>query len=222
MTKPIRDIVMAESTRSYTSNALSVPEWNDQYDSSITTVSAMTPHTPTRILCDNSSVTIPPDEVYIPAPAGTTTAQNESAATSQPAGTSLLADDWSTGNLTSKRLDDFATKILPEPVQIQLAQPFGKDSIRHSFYAEKCLRHVLLPLLKSEFLTCRATKSFERASRQVRQLQIMRKKQYKNVNFLPLQGFQSDWEETTTIRDDWKTMTSACLLHFDGDVATMV
>ena len=49
----------------------------------------------------------------------------------------------------------------------------------------------------------------------------MRKK-YKNVNFLPLQGFQPDWEETTTIRDDWKAMTSVCLFHFDGDVATMV
>ena len=166
MTKPIRDIVMAESTRSHTSNVLSVPEWNDQYDSSITTVSAMTPHTTPTILYDGLSAP-PPDEVYIPAPAGTTTAQNESAATSQPTGTSILADDWSTGNLTSKRLDDFATKILPKPVQIQLAQPFGKDSIRHSFYAEKCLRHVLLPLLKSGFLTCRATKHFERASSQV-------------------------------------------------------
>ena len=107
-----------------------------------------------------------------------------------------------------------------------MTQPFGKDlqdSIRHLFYSEKCLRHVLLPLLTSGFLTCRATKSFERASRQVQQLQIVRKK-YKNVNFLPLQGFQPDWEATTTIlSDDWKAMTSlACLLHFDGDVATMV
>ena len=48
------------------------------------------------------------------------------------------------------------------------------------------------------------------------------RKMYRNVDFLPLQGFQPDWEETTTIRDDWKTMTSACLLHFDGNVATMV
>ena len=210
---------MAESTRSYTSNALSVPEWNDQYDSSITTESAMTPYTHT-ILNEGSSALLP-DEVYIPAPAGITDHHQEPATINQPPGVSTVTDDWSTGNLTSKRLDDFATKIFPKPVQIQLAQPFGKDSIRHSFCAEKCLRHVLLPLLKSGFLTCRATENFERASSQVRQLQIMRKK-YRNVDFLPIQGFQSDWEGTSTIRADWKAMTSACLLHFDGDVATMV
>jgi hypothetical protein len=126
----------------------------------------MTPHTPT--ILNNGESPMPPDEVYIPAPAGiVTNNQQAPAASSQEPSTSTLADDWSTSNLTSKRLDDFATKILPKPVQIQLAQPFGKDSIRHLFHAEKCLRHVLLPLLKRGFLTCRATKSFERASSQV-------------------------------------------------------
>lgn len=131
-------------------------------------------------------------------------------------------DTWTTGVLTSTRLDEFAAAVLPTKVQLQLKQAFGKDSsIHHSFYAEKCFRHILLPLFKSAFLSCRATKMLEKASRRARQLQQLRKK-YRTVNFLPLQGFQPDWEETTTIRDDWKDMTTACLLHFNGDVASMV
>ena len=106
-------------------------------------------------------------------------------------------------------------------MQIQLAQPFGKDSLSQAFYAQKCFRHVLLPVLKSGFLSCRSRKNLEKASRRTRQLQMLRK-HYAHVDFLPLQGFQLDWGETTTIRNDWKEMTSACLLHFDGDVATMV
>ena len=75
MTKPIRDIVMAESTtRSHTSNARSVPEWNDQYHLSITNVSAMTPNAPTVL--HEGSLGLPPDEVYmIPAPVGATNNQ---------------------------------------------------------------------------------------------------------------------------------------------------
>ena len=136
----------SRSTRSHTStNAalLSVPEWNDQYDSSITTASAITLSAPT-ILYDGSSSL--PNEVYIPVPAGANSNPAEPATISQqPGGSTPRADGWSAGNLTSKRLDDFAIKILPKPVQIHMAQPFGNDSIRHSFYSEKCLRHVLLP-----------------------------------------------------------------------------
>jgi hypothetical protein len=104
-------------------------------------------------------------------------------------------EDWSQGNLTSQRLDKFAATILPSPVQIQLAQQFGKDSVNHSFYAEKCFCHILLPLLKSGFLSCRATETLEKACRRVRQLQQLRKK-HQHVNFLPLQGFQADWESS--------------------------
>ena len=81
-TKPIRDIGMAKSTRSHTSNALLVPECNDRYDSSITTASAMTPHAPTTLVDSSSAPS--PDEVYIPAPVGTTTNQDEPAVTPNP------------------------------------------------------------------------------------------------------------------------------------------
>ena len=117
-------------------------------------------------------------------------------------------------------LDIFARTILPTRVQVQLDQTFGKDSSQ-SFHAEKCFRHVLLPVFKSGFISRRNLRNLERASFCVRQLQQLLKK-YSGVDFRPLQGFQPDWESVTTIRSDWKEMTSACLLHFDGDVATVV
>ena len=131
------------------------------------------------------------------------------------------AEAWRSGKLTTKRLEQFASTVLPSSVQVQLAQPFGKDDINQSFYAEKCFRHILLPLLKSGYLSCRATKKLETASQRARQLQQLRKK-YNPIDFRPLQGFQADWEATNEIRADWKEMTSACLLHYNGDVATMV
>ncbi|KAI2495301.1 hypothetical protein MHU86_19200 [Fragilaria crotonensis] len=62
--------------------------------------------------------------------------------------------------------------------------------------------------------------NLERASFRARQLQQLLKNMRASTS--PLRGFQPDWESVTTIREDWKTMTSACLLHFDGDVATVV
>ena len=132
-----------------------------------------------------------------------------------------VADDWTSGKLSTARLENFAQQVLPTNVQAYLSQPFGKDNKYHSFASQKCFRHILLPLFKSGFLTCRAKKALDKASPRARQLNQLLKK-YRDVDFRPLQGFQADWEETTTIRSDWKTMTSACLLHFDGDVATMV
>ena len=125
------------------------------------------------------------------------------------------------GKLTTQRLENFVSTILPTSVQIQLNQPFGKDSLHQSFYAAKSFCHILLPLLKSGFLSCRATKALEKASFRVRQLQQLRKK-YVPLDFRKLQGYQNDWEDTATIREDWKAMTSACALHYNGDMATVV
>jgi hypothetical protein len=129
---------------------------------------------------------------------------------------------WSEpGKLTTAKLEQFAATILPTNVQVQLNQQFGKDSLQHSFYAAKSFCHILLPLLKSGFLSCRATKALEKASVRVRQLQQLRKK-YAPLDFRSIQGYQADWEATTTIREDWKALTSACALHYNGDIATVV
>jgi hypothetical protein len=128
---------------------------------------------------------------------------------------------WKDGPLTPAKLDAFAAAVLPNQVRAQLDQPFGKDSLYQTFCSEKCFRHILLPLFKSGFLPRRAIKNLEKASRRVRQLQMMRKR-YSKICFRKLQGFQPDWETTKSIRRDWKEMTSACLLHFNGDAAAMV
>jgi hypothetical protein len=128
---------------------------------------------------------------------------------------------WSHGKLTTAKLKAFAAAKHSTSVQIQLDQPFGKDTLFQSFYADKCFSHVLLPVLKSGFLSCRAIKQLERASFRARQLRQLIKR-YAQVDFCLLQGFQSGWENVSTIREDWKSMTSACLLHFNGDVATIV
>ena len=73
-------------------------------------------------------------------------------------------------------------KMVRNSCRTGIAKVTMVESIRHLFYSEKCVQHVLLPLLKIGFLTCRATKGFERVSSQVRQLQIMRSK-YRSVNF---------------------------------------
>ena len=131
-------------------------------------------------------------------------------------------DTWATAKkLTIKHLEAFVTEILPTSVQVQLSQQFGKDTITQSFYAAKSFCHVLLPLLKSGYLSCRATKNLEKASFRARQLQQLRKK-YSPIDFRKLQGFQSDWEETECIRQDWRDMTTACALHYNGDIATVV
>jgi hypothetical protein len=78
-----------------------------------------------------------PEEVYMPSssdylrtavlsPSRNSTRNHDLTAVNQ-------AENWSQGNLTSQRLDEFAATILPSSVQIQLAQTFGKDSINHLF-----------------------------------------------------------------------------------------
>jgi len=108
---------------------------------------------------------------------------------------------WSSGKLSTAQLEEFAKTHIPTSVQTQLNQTFGKDNLSQSFYAEKCLRHVLLPVLKSGYLSRRTIKYLERASFRARQIQRLRKR-YARVDFRPLQGFQQDWESTTTIRED--------------------
>ena len=179
-------------------------------------------HTP--LLTADSAVPSPVTEDFVPAMSEylqQMSLPDANSGTTESSPLTKVSDTWRSGNLTTKRLENFAEVVLPSHVQAELDQPFGKDSPSHYFISEKCFRHVLLPVLISGFLSCRATKLLEKTCRRTRQLQLLRKK-YSDVDFLPLQGFQADWESTTTIRADWKAMTLACLLHFDGDVATMV
>jgi hypothetical protein len=224
-TKQLQDIIMEAPASSHVSITSTIPTVYDLCDGSVTSTTTSHPRfasNPAASYQPPQNEPSPPDEVYMPSSSAyLRNATNHASSNVAHRVKSSNAGTWCQGNLISQKLDTFADTILPSPVQIQLAQTFGKDSIHHSFYAARCFCHVLLPPLKSGFLSCRATKALEKASRQVRQLQQLRKK-HQNIDFLPLQGLQANWESTTSIREDWKAMTTARLLHFDGDVATVV
>ena len=153
-TIPIHDIIMASVPESsHASFPNYVPTGYDISDlSTITTYNHVEIHNSTQ--SPQNSPVSPPDEVYMPS---SSSYLRNNGILPQPMVTTTTVpspsaiEDWSRGDLTSQRLGKFATTILPSPVQIQLAQTFGKDSVNHSFYAEKCFRHILLPLLKSGF-----------------------------------------------------------------------
>lgn len=127
------------------------------------------------------------------------------------------------GKLTKKFMTEFVRDLLPSKVQVQLNQPFGKDNLHQCFASEATLDHCLLPVLKAGFITRTDRASFKAALHQVRTMSNLLKK-YRNVDFRPLQGYNGDpnWQERTTIDEHRKAMTTACALHFDLDIPSVV
>jgi hypothetical protein len=89
------------------------------------------------------------------------------------------------------------------------------------FKAETCLRHVLLPLYHSAFLTEAEWKQFAAAS-DMAKMMLELLDEHASIDFRPLQGFQSDWADATAIDDDRARMATAALLHYQGDMASVV
>ena len=110
---------------------------------------------------------------------------------------------------------------LPSKVRVTLDQPFGKDNINQSFTADCRLRHVLLPLFKSNFLGAVDHSCLERAYRPALVLRRLLH-DHANVDFSPLRGFQANWEEETDINEHRTRMITAAFLHFDCCAATVV
>ena len=155
MIKPIRDIIMASPDPSLvhsTSTKSMLPTGHDPCDLSITSNIASLSIAP-NLSSTSPQFPSPPDEVFLPGTSNYLNQQTKSAHTNRSPSNSPLrtSDNWPQGNLTSQKLDNFAETILPTPVQIQLAQSFGKDNANQLFDAEKCFRHIVLLLLKSGF-----------------------------------------------------------------------
>jgi len=55
-------------------------------------------------------------------------------------------------NLNTKEGRNAVKALLPTQIQLRLEQPFGEDDANHGFADEATLRHILLPLLFSDFL----------------------------------------------------------------------
>lgn len=119
-------------------------------------------------------------------------------------------------------LDAFAARTLSPRVQAVLDQPFGKPNRNQCFLSEPVFRHILAPLLKSNFLsagdwsilsaTCRTVHSF---------LHLWN--ECSAIDPTPVRGFNTTWEAQTTINHDHvKQATAALLQRFDGDAGALV
>ena len=124
-------------------------------------------------------------------------------------------------SITAREREAFVA-TLPTRVQVKLNQPFGKDNLVQCFSSEACLRHVLLPLYKSAFLSREPDWSAFAAASPVVTTFLAVVDDHAMVDFRPLQGFYSNWDAATAIEHDRVRMATAALLHFDGDVADLV
>lgn len=140
---------------------------------------------------------------------------------SEQAYTAISSSNPRTYSVSKKEREAFVA-ALPTKVQTMLNQPFGKENLTQCYKSEACLRLVLLPLWKSGFLD-RACEwcAFASAFPQADCLQKMMT-EYDTVDFRPLQGFQPKWETETKLNTDRVRWATAALLHFDGDMASLV
>ena len=97
----------------------------------------------------------------------------------------------------------FGRDNLPSRVQLHLNKPFGKDNIAQSFLPEVCLAHVLIFVYKSGSLSGTDRNELAAASPDAHRLDRLIK-DHQDVDFRPLQGFQTGWEEQT------RTLGKAC------------
>ena len=128
-----------------------------------------------------------------------------------------------TGKLSKDFKEQFVRDHLPTKIQTQLNQPFGKDNLDQCFMSAATLDHILLPVLKSGYITRTDRTSFKAASNQASTMSALLK-EHRHVDFSPLQGYNRDpkWNERTTIDEERKRMTTACALHFDLDIPSVV
>jgi hypothetical protein len=114
----------------------------------------------------------------------------------------------------------FVENNLPSRIRAMLDQPFGKENLEQCFSAEPCLRHVLLPLVKSTYLDQANWTALQVAYRPASTLASLLK-EYTSIDFRPLQGYPKSWKNNEIDQNRVRMATSA-LLHFEGDAAALV
>ena len=126
------------------------------------------------------------------------------------------------GRFTRKRdRDIWVRSNLPSKIQVQLDQPFGKPSLRHSFYSAVRFRHALLPVYKSGFLSRRDRASLETASVLARWLsQTIR--QHRDVDFSALKDPIPDDMPISDMMTSYSRMFTAAAIHFDLEIPALV
>jgi hypothetical protein len=125
------------------------------------------------------------------------------------------------GYTRAERESFVASSAVSDRVRAMLNEPYGKDNLVQCFQSEAALRHCLLPLRKSRFLSDDDWSSFRCVSKDVHTFcTLWQELAMVDCNALP--GFLPDWESVTTICPDRVRMASAALFHFDGDAAALV
>ena len=124
-------------------------------------------------------------------------------------------------NVTRRAREDFV-KTLPSSVQLVVNQDFGKPDLRRCFYLEPSFFHVLLPIYRSSFLSHDDQRSLSNTCAETRTL-VDLFHDYNTVDFRPLRTDRShDWDQETELNLDWLRMTTAALLHYQGDLSSVV
>jgi hypothetical protein len=129
--------------------------------------------------------------------------------------------DSSTPIFRSKTDKDAFFATLPSAIQLQLDQPFGKDNLKQCYYLQKTGKQALLHLYKSGYMTNTVKKKLECAFPPARQLsQLLRR--YRDVDFSPMKGFQTNWQTWTELPLAQRDMATACLIHYNFSLPAMV
>jgi hypothetical protein len=111
---------------------------------------------------------------------------------------------------------------LPTAVEVLQQQSFGKPSLQQTYTAEATFLHIVLFLLKRPVLF--SPLDFSNLVTCTENINTLWKtwQMHKDIDFTPLRQLNTDWEAQKQISDEWVGLLTACLLHYDLDLATTV
>ena len=104
--------------------------------------------------------------------------------------------------------------------QAQKKQPFGKDNLSQTFMTEPVLLHIVLPVLKSGFLSVADIHNLSRASRPIGHF-LTEYQRDKDLDWTVLNAPNTHWQTQKQIDDDRVDRRQALLFHYDLDLVAV-
>jgi len=127
-----------------------------------------------------------------------------------------------TQSITIREREQFVRDVLPSRIQVMLDQPFGKDRrCSPSFVSEASFRHVLLLLFRSRLLS-ETDWGLLATANVYAFLLLTLLRDYDHLDFRSLRGYPAGWQEETDLNYERLRLTTAAVLHWNGDLATTV
>jgi hypothetical protein len=125
--------------------------------------------------------------------------------------------------MTKQQREIWVQINLPTAVQLQLDEPYGKDTQAQSFYGELQFRHTLIFVLKSGFLdSIDRNVLFSSAAYPKADLLYQLLQDHRAVDFTPLRHPIPSTLSDPIMMRRWGRMFTACLLFYNLDVATAI